>query len=40
VELPGIEPECLPGNMHSELQFRSGSIRFSPVRYLLFVFGS
>ena len=36
VELPGIEPVSLPGNMPSELQIRSVSVRFSPTRYLRF----
>jgi len=36
VELPGIEPELLPGKMHSDLPVRSGSFRFSPARYLRF----
>ena len=36
VELPGIEPELLPGSMPSELQFRYVTIRFSPARYLRF----
>jgi hypothetical protein len=36
LELPGIEPDALPGNMPSELQFRSVSFRFSPARYLRF----
>ena len=34
VELPGIETDALPGNMPSELRFRSVSVPFSPVRYL------
>ena len=36
VELPGIEPDALPGNMHSELHVRSISFRFNPSRYLRF----
>ena len=36
VELPGIEPASLPGNMPSELPVRSVSVRFSPARYLGF----
>ena len=40
VELPGIEPELLPGEMLSELQFHYVTVRFSPARYLLFVLGS
>ncbi len=36
VELPGIETDALPGNMPSELRFRSVSVPFSPVRYLRF----
>ena len=40
VELPGIEPELLPGEMLSELQFHYVSVRFSPARYLRFVLGS
>jgi len=38
VELPGIEPVCLPGNMPSELPVQSRSFRFSPVEYLRFRF--
>lgn len=38
VELPGIEPEALPGLLESELRFRYVSFRFSPVRYLRFCF--
>ena len=34
VELPGIEPEPLPGKMPSELLFRYVSFPFSPARYL------
>jgi hypothetical protein len=34
VELPGIEPDALPGLLPSELQFRSVSFRFVPVHYL------
>src|SRR5882757_5282439 len=34
VELPGIEPACLPGNLLAERQFHSASFRFSPARYL------
>ena len=36
VELPGIEPASLPGQMPSELLFRYVSFRFSPARYLWF----
>ena len=36
VELPGIEPDALPGLLPSELPFRSVSFRFSPARYLRF----
>jgi hypothetical protein len=36
VELPGIEPAALPGNMPSELPVRSVSVRFSPAHYLRF----
>jgi hypothetical protein len=36
VELPGIEPELLPGKMPSDLPVRSVSFRFSPARYLWF----
>jgi hypothetical protein len=38
VELPGIEPDALPGLLPSELQFRYVSVRFSPVRHLRFSF--
>jgi len=38
VELPGIEPEPLPGKIQSELPVRSISIQFSPARYLRFRF--
>jgi hypothetical protein len=38
VELPGIEPELLPGKMHSELLFRYVSFPFSPARYLRLCF--
>jgi hypothetical protein len=38
VELPGIEPELLPGKMHSGLLFRYVSFPFSPARYLRFRF--
>jgi hypothetical protein len=34
VELPGIEPDALPGNMLPELPVRSVSVRFSPALYL------
>jgi hypothetical protein len=34
VELPGIEPDALPGLLPLQLPFRSVSFRFSPVRYL------
>jgi hypothetical protein len=37
VELPGIEPACLPGNLPSERLFSSVSFRFSPSRYLRFL---
>jgi hypothetical protein len=40
VELPGIEPAALPGNMPPDLPLRSISVRFSPVRYLRFRLGS
>jgi len=30
----GIEPELLPGRMHSERRFHSVSFRFGPVRYV------
>jgi hypothetical protein len=40
VELPGIEPEALPGNMLCEMQFHYVSVRFSPVGYLRFRLGS
>jgi hypothetical protein len=36
VELPGIEPASLRGNMPSELPVRSISVRFNPSRYLRF----
>jgi len=36
VELPGIEPDALPGLLPYELRFRSVSVPFSPVRYLRF----
>ena len=32
VELPGIEPDALPGLLPFELQVRSVSFRFVPVR--------
>ena len=32
VELPGIEPELLPGKMASDLLFDYSSFQFSPVR--------
>jgi hypothetical protein len=38
VELPGIEPACLPGNLPSERQFRSGSFHFSPAGYVRLCF--
>ena len=38
MELPGIEPETLPGKMHTELRFRYVSFPFSPARYLRFRF--
>jgi hypothetical protein len=34
VELPGIEPDALPGLMPSDQRFRSVSFLFSPARYL------
>jgi hypothetical protein len=34
VELPGIEPVSLPGDLASELPVRSVSVRFSTTRYL------
>jgi len=34
VELPGIEPAALPGNVVSEMPVGSASFPFSPVRYL------
>jgi hypothetical protein len=34
VELPGIEPELLPGEMLSELQFQYVAVRFSPAHYM------
>ena len=36
VELPGIEPDALPGLLPSELPVRSVSVRFSTARYLRF----
>jgi hypothetical protein len=36
VELPGIEPASLPGNLRSELHVRSVSVRFITGRYLRF----
>jgi len=36
VELPGIEPGCLPAETPSDLQVGSVSVRFSPARYLRF----
>jgi hypothetical protein len=38
VELPGIEPELLPGNLLCELQFRFVSFRLTTARYLRFRF--
>jgi hypothetical protein len=38
VELPGIEPDALPGNLPAELSVRSVSFRFSTSRYLRFRF--
>src|SRR5271169_6860216 len=38
VELPGIEPDDLPGLLPSELPVRSVSFRFGPLRYLRFRF--
>jgi hypothetical protein len=40
VELPGIEPDVLPGLLRCELRFRSASVRFSTSRYLRFHFES
>jgi hypothetical protein len=40
VELPGIEPDALPGLLPSELLFRYVSFRFVPARYLRFRFRS
>jgi site-specific DNA recombinase len=40
VELPGIEPVALPGNMRSELPVRSVSFRFIPLVACGFVLGS
>ena len=34
VELPGIEPDALPGLLSFQLQFRYVSFRFVTVRYL------
>jgi hypothetical protein len=34
VELPGIEPDALPGNMPPDLPVRSISVLFSPARCL------
>jgi hypothetical protein len=39
-ELPGIEPELLPGKMPFELPVRDVSLRFSSARYLRLVLGS
>jgi hypothetical protein len=36
VELPGIEPDALPGIMPFELRLRYVSFRFSPAHYLRF----
>jgi hypothetical protein len=36
VELPGIEPDALPGLLLPEMPFRYVSFPFSPVRYLRF----
>jgi hypothetical protein len=36
VELPGIEPAALPGQMPSEPQFRYISFQFSPAHHLRF----
>src|SRR5271163_3011103 len=36
VELPGIEPDALPGLLPSKLPVRYISVRFGPVRYLRF----
>jgi hypothetical protein len=38
VELPGIEPEPLPGNMPPELRFRFNPLHFGTSRYLRFSF--
>jgi hypothetical protein len=40
VELPGIEPDALPGLLLSDLLVRYVSFRFSPVRYLRFLLES
>jgi len=40
VELPGIEPDALPGLLASELRVRSVPVRFSPAHYLRFRLGS
>jgi hypothetical protein len=40
VELPGIAPVSLPGDMHAELQLHYISIQLSPAPYLWFCFGS
>ena len=40
VELPGIEPELLPGKMHSELLFRYVSSGPVPLLTCGFGFGS
>jgi hypothetical protein len=36
VELPGIEPVSLPGDLRSDLQFRFISFQFSTSHYLRF----
>jgi hypothetical protein len=38
MELPGIEPDALPGNITSDLQVHSVSFRFNPARNLRFCF--
>jgi len=40
VELPGIEPASLPGNLPSELQVHSVSFQLVPVITCRFVLGS
>jgi hypothetical protein len=38
VELPGIEPDALPGPLRSELPVGFDSVQFSATRYLQFRF--